>query len=254
VLYGTPSARRRDAQRNRAAILEAASEVLTAGETVALMPEIARRAGVGQATLYRHFADRQALIAAVITFQLERLEEQVAAHDGRPEEFRALLREVLHTQIAMRGLISLVRRLDQATQDRYRRRAVTAVAVPMRHARDRGYVRADLVPEDLALLFAMVQGVAEGTDDVAAARAAADRAVDLMLDGVFRHSASTGDQSGGGTAARPSAGGLIGCGELGPAPNSSTGRSASAPGSGDDPAGDGETGGASRATSRGGSR
>ncbi|MEV6300679.1 helix-turn-helix domain-containing protein [Actinoplanes sp. NPDC051861] len=186
MLYGTPTARRRDAQRNRAAILEAASEVLTAGEAVALMPEIARRAGVGQATLYRHFADRHALVGAVITYQLDRLDALIAEHAGQPAEFRRLLCEVLHTQIAMRGLVSLVRRLDQVTQDRYRQRAVAAVAAPMKVAREQGFVRADLVPDDLALLFAMVQGVAEGTDDVGAARAAADRAVDLMLDGVFR--------------------------------------------------------------------
>ncbi|MFC7528715.1 TetR family transcriptional regulator [Actinoplanes sp. GCM10030250] len=191
MLYGTPTARRRDALRNRAAILEAASEVLTHGGAVALMPEIARRAGVGQATLYRHFADRHALTAAVITYQLDRLEALVAVHAGQPAHFRSLLCEVLHTQIAMRGLVSLVRRLDPATQERYRRRAIAAVTGPMRYAREHGYVRADLVPEDLALLFAMVQGVAEGTDDLAAARAAADRAVDLMLDGVFRAGAES---------------------------------------------------------------
>ncbi|MEU4421490.1 helix-turn-helix domain-containing protein [Actinoplanes sp. NPDC024001] len=185
MLYGAPTARRRDAQRNRAAILEAASEVLATGDVVALMPEIARRAGVGQATLYRHFADRHALISAVITYQLDLLDARAAAH-AHPAEFRGLLCEVLHHQIAVRGLVSLVRRLETGVQERYRRRLIAAFTMPLNRAREHGYVRDDLVPADLALLFAMVQGVAEATEDVAAARAAADRAVDLMLDGVFR--------------------------------------------------------------------
>jgi AcrR family transcriptional regulator len=184
VLYGTPVVRRRDAQRNRAAIVLAATEVLAEGDPVALMPEIARRAGVGQATLYRHFADRHALTAAVIEHQLDRLEEAVAGLAAHPEHFRELLRSVLHTQIAMRGLVVLLRRLDAPTQNRYRRRALAALSGPLRRAREHGHVRADLVPDDLALLFTMVQGVAEATGDAAAARAAADRSVDLMLDGI----------------------------------------------------------------------
>ncbi|SDT60253.1 TetR/AcrR family transcriptional regulator [Actinoplanes derwentensis] len=186
MLYGTPIARRRDAQRNRAAILEAASEVLAEGETVALMPEIARRAGIGQATLYRHFPDRLALTAAVVTYQLEILETRVAGYAGDPAGFRALLRAVLHSQIELCGLVKLVRRFDAGLQERFRRRAINAFAVPLSRAIEHGHVRADLVPEDLSLLFTMVQGVAEATDDVRAARAAADRAVDLVLDGVFR--------------------------------------------------------------------
>lgn len=185
MLYGTPAARRRDAQRNRAAILEAASEVLAEDGAVALMPEIARRAGIGQATLYRHFPDRHALTTAVLNYQLEMLEARVSTHTGQPAGFRGLLREVLHSQIELRGLVKLVRRFDPTQQERYRQRVITAFATPLRQAREQGYVRADLVPEDLSLLFTMVQGVAEATDDVRAARAAADRSVDLVLDGVF---------------------------------------------------------------------
>lgn len=186
MLYGTPTARRRDAQRNRAAILEAAGEVLAGGALVALMPEIARRAGIGQATLYRHFPDRHALTAAVITYQLDLLHARAATHAQHPDQFHCLLREVLHHQVEMRGLISMVRRLDPAVQERYRQRLIAAFEVPLSRARDHGYVRADLVCEDLWLLFAMVQGVVDATGDGAAVRAAADRAVDLIVDGVFR--------------------------------------------------------------------
>jgi AcrR family transcriptional regulator len=179
VLYGVPLSRRRDAQRNRAAIVEAASEMLTRRDAVVPMPEIARRAGVSQATLYRHFRDRITLVGAVVAYQLERLEASAAA--SRPAMFRALLREVLRHQVAMRPLVHLVQRLDAATRERYRRRLVTALSAPLRRAQEHGYVRADLAPADLVLLFLMVQGVTEATDD-----SAADRSIDLMLDGVFR--------------------------------------------------------------------
>ncbi|MEU4691439.1 helix-turn-helix domain-containing protein [Actinoplanes sp. NPDC023714] len=173
MLYGAPTTRRRDALRNRAAILEAAAEVLTRSEGFALMPEIARRAGVGQATLYRHFADRHALLAGVIAHQLELL-ESAAQH----AEFHQLLRETLHSLIARRGLVSLAGRLDPALQDRYLRRLVAAFTEPLRRARENGHVRPDLLLEDLGLIFAMVRGATDRAGD-------AGRSVDLLLDGIL---------------------------------------------------------------------
>jgi len=184
VLYGAPTARRQDAQRNRAAIVRAASEVMTSGGSVVPMPEIARRAGVGQATLYRHFPDRSALAAAVVAHHLQRLEAFVATEACGPAMFRQLLREVLHTQVAMRPLVLLARRFDAGARGRYQKRLLAAFREPLRRAQSEGYVRSDLSPADLLLLFAMVQGVAEATDELADAQAAADRSIDLVLDGV----------------------------------------------------------------------
>ncbi|MFU9036785.1 MULTISPECIES: TetR/AcrR family transcriptional regulator [Streptomyces] len=62
----TPQRRpRADAERNRARVLEAAREVFRARGDEAQMPEVARAAGVGIGTVYRHFPGRAALIAAV---------------------------------------------------------------------------------------------------------------------------------------------------------------------------------------------
>lgn len=190
MLYGAPTARRQDAQRNRAAIVLAASEVLAGGGAAISMPEIARRAGVGQATLYRHFPDRSALAAAVVAEHLRRLEVLAASADCRPAMFRELLRGVLHTQVSMRSLVVLARRFDPGARDKFRRRLLAAFREPLRRAQSQGYVRGDVTPADLLLLFAMVQGVAEATEDLAEARAAADRSIDLVLDGVFRAGAS----------------------------------------------------------------
>lgn len=57
---------RADARRNREAILEAAGELFARRGTDVQMDEIARRAGLGMGTLYRHFATKQALLAAII--------------------------------------------------------------------------------------------------------------------------------------------------------------------------------------------
>jgi AcrR family transcriptional regulator len=186
VLYGAPTARRRDAQRNRAAIVRAASEVMTSGGSIIPMPEIARRAGVAQATLYRHFPDRSALAAAVIAHHMQLLETFAASEAGRPGMFRRLLREVLQTQIAMRPLVLLARRFDPGARERYQKRLLAAFSEPLRRAQIQGYVRSDVTAADLLLLLAMVQGAAEAIDDGADARAAAERSIELVLDGVFQ--------------------------------------------------------------------
>jgi AcrR family transcriptional regulator len=193
VLYGAQPARRADARRNRSAILRAACEAMTSPLPAIGMPEIARRAGIGQATLYRHFPDRLALAGAVIAYQIDRLEAFVAAGREQPATFRRALDEILRTQIAMRPLAQLSRRLDAATRSRLLRRFSAVLSEPLRRAQDDGHVRADLVPDDLILLLSMVEGVVEGAADPASAEAAAGRSIDLALDGVFRPVSSPSD-------------------------------------------------------------
>jgi AcrR family transcriptional regulator len=179
LLYGRQPQRRRDAQRNRSAILQAATEVMTSPGPEFGMPEIARRAGIGQATLYRHFPDRLALAGAVIADHLGRLEDCVAAGGDQPGTFTRALDAILRTQVAMRPLVLLARRLDAGSQSRYLQRVGVLLAEPMRRAQAHGQVRADLVPADLVLLLSMVEGAVAAAGD-------ADRAIDLALNGVFR--------------------------------------------------------------------
>jgi AcrR family transcriptional regulator len=189
VLYGVQTPRRRDAQRNRLAILQAASDLMTGPRETVGMPEIARRAGIGQATLYRHFPDRYALTSGVIAFQVERLEACVTANLQQPAAFRPMLDAVLRSQVAMRPLVRLARRLEPAVQGRYLRQIVGLLAEPLKKAQEQGYVRRDLVPADLILLFSMVEGVAEGMIDGATTEAAASRSIELALDGLFNAAA-----------------------------------------------------------------
>jgi AcrR family transcriptional regulator len=71
----TPPVRkpRADAERNRERILEVAKEVFTRDGAAASLDDIARRSGIGNATLYRHFPTRDALIEAVYRNEVEKL-------------------------------------------------------------------------------------------------------------------------------------------------------------------------------------
>ncbi|MBS0521751.1 MAG: TetR/AcrR family transcriptional regulator, partial [Proteobacteria bacterium] len=71
--FGSGRKPRADAQRNRERLLEAAKAAFTAEGTEASLEEIARRAGVGIGTLYRHFPTRDAMVAAVYRNEVEQL-------------------------------------------------------------------------------------------------------------------------------------------------------------------------------------
>lgn len=66
-----PAPRRRDARRNRELLVEAAHEVFAEQGLEAPLDVIARRAGVGNATLYRHFPTRADLVVAVYRHQID---------------------------------------------------------------------------------------------------------------------------------------------------------------------------------------
>ena len=72
-------AQRADAQANRGRVLDVAEEVFGQGGESASTEEVARRAGVGIGTVFRHFPTKAALLEAVLTRQFDRLREQAEA-------------------------------------------------------------------------------------------------------------------------------------------------------------------------------
>jgi AcrR family transcriptional regulator len=93
-LRSAPPARkiRADAQRNRERILEVAKQVFTRDGAAASLDDIARQAGIGPGTLYRHFPTRDALIEAVYRSEVEKLaaaEQRFAATMPPLEALRA---------------------------------------------------------------------------------------------------------------------------------------------------------------------
>lgn len=75
---------RADSKRNRARVLEAANVVFAAGGADASLEAVARQAGVGIGTLYRHFPNRQALFDAVYRHEVQRLVELAETLSSEP--------------------------------------------------------------------------------------------------------------------------------------------------------------------------
>jgi len=177
--------KRKDAQRNREAILDAARELFAECADVP-MYEVARRAGVGQATLYRNFPDRRDLAAALVLEEMEHTEQLAAEHAGDPDAFFVLLRNVVHTIARFHALAELAREdtcVGSALQSR-RQRLRELLKEPLRAAKAAGTVRCDLTIDDVFLGVLMVKGAVDGVDGEAARAAAASRALALLLDGL----------------------------------------------------------------------
>src|SRR5436309_9983656 len=102
---------RADAERNRAAIVQAAGVVFAAQGLDAPLDEIAKRAGTGNATLYRRFPTRSDLVAAVFA---ERMAAQVEAVETALDDadpwngFASYIRSVTAMQARDRGIADLV--------------------------------------------------------------------------------------------------------------------------------------------------
>ena len=151
---------RADARRNRERILAAAREVFSEHGAEAQMDEIARRAGVGVGTLYRHFPTKDALVGALVRIKLSDFAARARAkfeEDERPwESFADLLRE--QAEIAARDA-SQQRMIFAMTHDALEQAAPTiaelidANQALIDRAKAAGVVREDLVVEDVRTLM-----------------------------------------------------------------------------------------------------
>ncbi|MFJ8473833.1 TetR/AcrR family transcriptional regulator [Kitasatospora sp. NPDC094011] len=151
---------RADAERSRRRILDAACEVFLERGPDAPLDAVVRRAGVGPATLYRRFPDREALVRALVTDLLARLAE--AAEEARaaePDPYEAL-RRFVHAAADLRMGAAIVVLLERLVVDEelaaVRRGAVVAVEGLLGAAREAGRVRADVGMGDLVLLCVRV--------------------------------------------------------------------------------------------------
>lgn len=177
--------RRRDARDNREAILAAARALFADSADVA-MSQVARRAGVGQATLYRNFPSRGALAAEILDEHVERLAALAAEHAGQPDAFFVLLRGLIDGMVSLYGLAALARR-DAETDSHLRagrRRVAELLKEPLCDAKAAGTLRRDVSIDDVFLLLAMGRGAMEGLADRGARSAVAHRVLALILAGI----------------------------------------------------------------------
>lgn len=182
---GSPDQLRRDARDNRQAILDAARELFADSAEVP-MYQVARRAEVGQATLYRNFPSRGALTAQILDEHVERIAALAAEHEGEPDAFFVLLRSLVDGMVNLYGLAALARS-DETTDSHLeltRERIADLLKGPLRDAKAAGILRRDISREDLFLLLGMARGAMDGLADSAARSAVAHRVLALILGGI----------------------------------------------------------------------
>jgi AcrR family transcriptional regulator len=155
---GEPRRLRVDAERNRVALLEAAREVFAEQGLEAPLEEIALRAGVGIATLYRRFPTRGQLVAAALVDKIAQYAdaaEQALAIGDPWAGFASFVERICELQADDRGLSDLLS-MTLPTDDRIeqlRRTANKRVAELLARAKATGRLRQEFVIEDLLVLL-----------------------------------------------------------------------------------------------------
>ncbi|CAL9613882.1 hypothetical protein SUDANB58_05697 [Streptomyces sp. enrichment culture] len=152
---------RRAAAGNRAALIAAAREIYAEQGLDAPLSAIARRAGVGQGVLYRHFPDRAAVAAAVLEENVRQI-EQVAAADGADiARVLGALTWHLTESAAFVGILHAEGAVSHAGVPAYASALSTRVERAVRARLPDGH-RLAAHPDDLMLAVAMVAGAATG--------------------------------------------------------------------------------------------
>ena len=184
---GEPRPMRADAQRNYARLLDAASAAFVAhGADDVSLEEIARLAGVGIGTLYRHFPTRQALLEAVYTDQVEslsaraeELRETESPADALADWMRALVK-FSSTKRNMTTALLATLGTDSELLSSCAKQIKGAAEALLARAQQAGVVRPDADAMDLIRLVHAVNIATEKAPDPGQA----DRMLALILDGL----------------------------------------------------------------------
>jgi AcrR family transcriptional regulator len=142
---------RADAARNRARVLEVAYETFAAEGLSVPIDEIARRAGVGAGTVYRHFPTKEALFEAVVTARVQDLVADARARADASDPggaFFGFLARIAAESAAKRDLPDAISIAGSLRED-----LNAALDVLLRRAQQAGAVRADVRTPDLIVLL-----------------------------------------------------------------------------------------------------
>ena len=177
---------RADAQRNRIRLLETAKAAFAEKGPGASLDEIARTAGVGAGTLYRHFPTRDALIEAVYRNESEQLVAaatrlaETQSPTGALREWLLVFVDYMATKQgmaeALNSLVGGTSELYSASSEQMQR----AIAMLIDRAVASGEIRLDIAPLDLLRALAGVASIGAGPDG----KQAAKRMVDILIAGM----------------------------------------------------------------------
>jgi AcrR family transcriptional regulator len=183
----TSRPQRKDAARNHALLLAAARVVFAERGLDASLDDIARQAGLGVGTAYRHFANKQEVAAALFTQAIEQVvtvAQQAVLIEDPWEGLTFFFESVVAHQADDRGLRQVMIGtyvLDELK--RIREQLTAPIEQLFQRAKDDGTLRADADPTDTGIIFSMLGAVC----DMSAAGAAPQlwrRYLAIMLDGL----------------------------------------------------------------------
>jgi AcrR family transcriptional regulator len=183
-----PRPLRADARRNRERLLEAAVRAFSQGGPDVTLDSIAKDAGVGIGTLYRHFPTREALVDAAYRNELARLCDAAGELLDRlpPDQaVRAWMDRFVDYTATKRGMSDALRAVIASGGNPYaesRQRLLAAITMLLTAGGEAGTVRTDVAPADV---LASIGGISL-TAGEPAKRDQAGRLLDLLMDGL-RH-------------------------------------------------------------------
>ena len=163
---------RRDAERNRQRILDAARVVFAERGLNGSHDDIAREAGVGVGTVYRRFPDKEQLIDALFEARIEEIADVARAAAEHADPWEALVGFLMRTQelqSADRGLKEILLSGARGTERAVAARSLITplVARVLQRAQDAGVVRSDIELTDIPLIQLAIGTIAESSRDVA---------------------------------------------------------------------------------------
>jgi AcrR family transcriptional regulator len=177
---------RADAQRNRELLLAAAVAAFSRNAPEVTLASIAKDAGVGIGTLYRHFPNREALVDAAYRSELARLCDSVPVllNAMSPDKaLRTWMADFLEYMTTKRGMSEALRMVIASGGNPFaesRARLLAAFAALLRAGVADGTLRSDVDPADL---MASISGVSLVVGEPGQ-RGQADRLLDLLMDGL----------------------------------------------------------------------
>ncbi|GAA4256095.1 TetR/AcrR family transcriptional regulator [Dactylosporangium darangshiense] len=176
---------RADARRNRERVLEAAQDVFAAEGVGAPTEAVARRAGVGIGTVFRHFPTKEALLEAVLVERLRGLAEHARAAYAEPDAGAALFGFLEHVVAQSAAKNAFADALAGAGVDvssvfgEVRAELLGAVEALVLRARDAGALRPDVGPVEVVAVLVGASHAARWAPEAARARTVA-----VVLDGL----------------------------------------------------------------------
>ena len=155
---------RADAARNREALISAARTLFAQHGTEVPLQAIAKAAGVGQASLYRHFPDRESLIIAIFEENFTTMEATSARYADSPDQFARVWTELIDFSIDSKGFAGIVALNDHPDERVVEmvERLEALLSGPLQRAIAGGVVEAHWTVADLVLVVQMLSGALAG--------------------------------------------------------------------------------------------